>query len=192
MSMIWLSAAIDNFIYSWRAADERPAIRILVCQQQIRSLMFAHRGCCTSKKIEVPISTSRHEKIYYTVCTRMATGGGTPAQEVHLTVNTHLSWSLHSVAIDYSDQIIEMEDRRRQQLIVRHSKLNYWWQKLENKYIMTQNVICPDSPLPVGQCIQIRHWSELGSVPWHALIPEYYSSTKFEIAYDISISSMQL
>ena len=56
MSMIWLSAAIDNFIYSWRAADERPAIRILVCQQQIRSLMFAHRRCCTSKIIEVPMS----------------------------------------------------------------------------------------------------------------------------------------
>ena len=62
-------------------------------QQQIRSL----RGCCTLK-IEVPMSRPRHEKIYYTVCTRMATGGGTPAQEVHLTVNTHLLWSLHSVA----------------------------------------------------------------------------------------------
>jgi hypothetical protein len=48
MSMISPSATfIDIFIYSWRAADERPAIRIFVRHSKSARYMFALRGCCT-------------------------------------------------------------------------------------------------------------------------------------------------
>ena len=143
--MVSLRYTIDIFIYSWRAADERPAIRITA------NPIALLRGCCTWKKNRgADVKIMARKDLWHSINTEKVCGykdgnrGWCPCL-------TCLSDGSYALVLEACIQL-QIDTA----LIIRMETDDDWYvegiidDRNETLYYEERNVICPDSQLPVG------------------------------------------